>query len=210
MAGLNARVGVTTPMKPLFAAACVACTLAASAAVAWSPTVAGDKELKDGQPVSEVEPAPDGAVLIHAAIDIPAPPKVVWGVMNDCSKYNRLVVTTTSCRIVQSDPAHGTEVREIVTRGNLIVPTMHNVIRVDLQPYTLMRFRKAGGDLRQEQGEWRLQALDGGAGTRVIYENLLAADILAPAPLVRAGLRRDTAKVMMNIKRECIAAAKQI
>jgi hypothetical protein len=195
-------------MKPLFAAACAASALTASAAVAWSPTVAADRDLKDGLPVSEVEAAPDGAVLIHAAIDIPAPPKVVWAVMNDCSKYNRLVVTTTSCRIVQSDANHTFEVREIVTRGNLFVPTMHNVVRVELQPYTLMRFHKAGGDLKQEEGEWRFQALDGGAGTRVIYENLLNADILAPAPLVRAGMRRDTAKVMLNIKRECVAAAK--
>jgi hypothetical protein len=85
---------------------------------------------------------------------------------------------------------------------------MHNVVRVDLQPYTLMRFKKAGGDLKVEQGEWRFEALDGGAGTRVIYENLLNADIAAPAPLVRAGMRRDTAKVMMNLRRECVAAAK--
>jgi hypothetical protein len=195
-------------MKSVFAAACAALTLAGSAALAWSPTIAADRDLRDGRPVSEVESAADGAVQIHAAIDIPAPPKVVWAIMNDCSKYNRLVVTTTSCRVVQTDAGHTFEVREIVTRGNLIVPTMRNIVRVDLQPYTLMRFKKAGGDLKVEQGEWRFEALDGGAGTRVIYENLLNADIAAPAPLVRAGMRRDTAKVMMNLRRECVAAAK--
>jgi hypothetical protein len=191
-------------MKCLFAAACAASSLAATAALAWAPTVSGDRDLKAGQPVSEVEAAPDGAVLIHAAIDIPAPPKVVWAVMNDCARANHLVVTVTSCRILQSDPAHGTEVRETVTKGNFIVPTIHNVVAENLQPYTLIRFKKAGGDLKQEAGEWRLQPMDGGAATRVIYENLVAADILAPASLVRAGMRRDTAKVMMNLKHECM------
>jgi hypothetical protein len=193
-------------MMPIFAVALAASTPIASPAHAWAPAAAAEKDLRGGHPVSEVEAAPDGAVLIHAAIDIPVPPKVVWGVMNDCNKANRLVVTVTSCRILQSDPAHGTEVRETVTRGNLIVPTIHNVVREEMQPYSLIHFKKAGGDLKQEEGEWRLVALDGGSGTRVIYENLVGADILAPAPLVRAGMRRDTAKVMLNLKRECIAA----
>jgi hypothetical protein len=193
-------------MMSLFAAALAASSVVASTALAWAPAAVNERDLRDGRAVSEVEAAPDGAVLIHAAIDIQAPPKVVWTVMNDCAKANRLVVTVTSCRILQSDPAHGTEVRETVTSGNLFVPTIHNVVREDLQPYTLIRFRKAGGNLRQEQGEWRLVALDGGNSTRVIYENLVAADILAPASLVRAGMRKDTAKVMMNLKRESLAS----
>jgi hypothetical protein len=41
----------------------------------------------------------------------------------------------------------------------------------------------------------------------VIYENLVSADIMAPAPLVRAGMRKDVAKVMINLKRESIAGA---
>jgi Polyketide cyclase / dehydrase and lipid transport len=189
-------------------ASCLAVScLSASAAPAWAPTATGEQELRDGRPVSQVDAAPDGAVLIHAAIDIPAPPKVVWTVMSDCARANRLVVTVTSCRILESDPAHNTEVRETVTKGNLIVPTIHNVVREELQPYTVIKFQKAGGDLREEQGEWRLVALQGGAGTRVIYENLVSADIMAPAPLVRAGMRKDVAKVMINLKRECITGS---
>ncbi|HEY1928624.1 MAG TPA: SRPBCC family protein [Caulobacteraceae bacterium] len=189
-------------------ASCLAVScLSATAAPAWAPTASGEQDLKDGRPVSQVDPAPDGAVLIHAAIDIPAPPKVVWSVMSDCAKANRLVVTVTSCRILESDPAHNTEVRETVTKGNFIVPTIHNVVREQLQPYSVIKFQKAGGDLKEEQGEWRLVALQGGTATRVIYENLVSADIMAPAPLVRAGMRKDVAKVMINLKRESIAGA---
>ncbi|MBV8684159.1 MAG: SRPBCC family protein [Caulobacteraceae bacterium] len=185
-------------------ASCLAIScLSASAAPAWAPTASGEQQLKDGHPVSQVDPAPDGAVMIHAAIDIPAPPKVVWTVMSDCSKANRLVVTVMSCRILESDPAHNTEVRETVTKGNFIVPTIQNVVREELQPYSVIKFQKAGGNLKEEQGEWRLVALQGGTVTRVIYENLVSVDVAAPAYLVRAGMRRDVAKVMINLKREC-------
>ena len=61
-------------------------------------------------------------------------------------------------------------------------------------------------DLKVEEGEWRFEPLNGGRGTRVIYVNRIAANIMAPAMLVREGLRNDTPKVLMNLKRECMAA----
>jgi len=180
-------------------------SLAAGVAWAWAPTPEVARTLVQGQPWSDVSPADDGAGLIHAAIDIAAPPKTVWAVMTDCKLANRLVVTLTSCKIIQGDLQHGWDVREQVTRGNFFVPTIHNVVHNDYQPYTLIKFRKAGGDLRIEEGEWRLEPLPGG-GTRVTYVNLVAANILAPASLVRAAMKRDTAKVLVNLRRECVAA----
>ncbi len=181
--------------------------LSALALVGWAPPDSADRDLQEGKPFSEVAPAPDGAVLIHAAIDIAAPPKVIWDVMHDCRYAARLVTTVTLCRILQADPAHDTDVRETVTRGNFFVPTISNVVREDYQPYQVIRFRKAGGNLKEEQGEWRLIPLQGGV-TRVTYENLVGADILAPAPLVREGMKRDTAKVLINLQREAVAAAR--
>jgi hypothetical protein len=89
------------------------------------------------------------------------------------------------------------------------MPTVHNVFRSDYQPYSVIRFRKAGGDLKVEDGEWLLQPLNGGTATRVIYINHVDANILAPAALVRAVMRRDTPKVMVNLRRESLAAAKR-
>jgi hypothetical protein len=173
---------------------------------AWGPTPSQQRALADGQPLSEVSAAADGAALLHAAIEIPAPPRAVWQVMSDCRFAQKLIVSLTSCRILQGDAEHnGWDVRETVTRGNFFVPTIHNVVRADYQPFSLIRFRKAGGDLRIEEGEWRLESLNNGAATRVVYENRVAANILAPASLVREGLRRDTAKVLVNLRRESIA-----
>ena len=185
-----------------------ALTCVATAADAWAPDPGEQAVLVSGRPFSEVIASVDGAGQIQAAIDIAAPPKVVWTVMNDCNGMHRIVLSMTSCRILSADPRHGWDVREQITKGNLFVPTIRNVVRNDYQPYTLIRFRKAGGDLKSEEGEWRLEPLDGGAGTRVIYVNRVAANITAPAPLVREGMKRDTAKVLVNLRRVCIEVAK--
>jgi hypothetical protein len=107
--------------------------------------------------------------------------------------------------VISSDPAGAWDVREQVTRGNLIMPTIHNIYRSDYQPYSLIRFHRVAGDLKLEEGEWRLAPLDGGRGTQVIYVNRIAADIKAPAPIVREGLRASTPKVLENLRRETLA-----
>ena len=175
------------------------------AAGAWAPDASAMRDLGSGQPYSEVAAADGGAGLIHAVIDIPAPPRTVWMVMNDCRYIRRLITSAVDCHVVQGDARSGWDIKETVTKGNFFIPTIHNIYRSDYQPYSLIRFRKAGGDLRVEQGEWRLESLNNGAGTRVIYENLIAANIMAPAPLVREGLRKDTAKVLANLRRESLA-----
>jgi hypothetical protein len=193
-------------VKALFVGLAGLLAFAAEGAQAWAPDASALRNLGGGQPYSEVAPAQDGAGLIHAVIDIPAPPKVVWMVMNDCRYIRRLITSAIDCHVVQGDAARtGWDIKETVTKGNFFIPTIHNIYRSDYQPYSLIRFRKAGGDLRVEQGEWRLESLNNGTGTRVIYENLIAANIMAPAPLVREGLRKDTAKVLANLRRESLA-----
>ena len=197
------------PVKPLITLFALLAASLPAAAFAWAPDAGQQRQLAGGKTVSEVSPADDGAGLIHAAIDIAAPPKVVWSVMNDCRFIRKLITSAVDCRILQGDALRGGwDVRETVTKGGFFIPTIHNVYRSDYQPYSLIRFRKAGGNLRVEEGEWRLEALNGGGGTRVIYVNLVAANILAPASLVREGMRKDTAKVLVNLRRESLAIAR--
>ena len=196
-------------MRP--AAVVVLAIVAAPAcpAFAWAPDQRVEKTLAQGQAWAEVLPDTDGAGLIHAAIDIAAPPKTVWSVMTDCRLAAKLVATVTSCKVLQSDPQARWDVREQVTRGGLFFPALHNVYRSDYQRYSLIRFHRLSGDLKIDEGEWRLEPLDGGAGTRVIYVNRVAVNLFAPAFLVRAGIKNDTPKVLMNLRRESLAAVHQ-
>jgi hypothetical protein len=190
-------------------AALGAVLISATGALAWAPDAQLQRELVRGESWAEVLPAGDGAGLIHAAIDIAAPPRVVWAVMTDCRMASRLVISVTSCTVMQGDQRTGWDVREQVTRGNFFVPVIHNVFRSDYQPYSLIRFHRLSGDLKIEEGEWRLEPINGGAGTQVTYVNRLAANILAPAFAVRASMKKDTPKVLLNLRRESLAAARR-
>ncbi len=174
--------------------------------LAWAPTASTERTLRGGAAWAEVLPDADGAALIRAAVDIHAAPQTVWAVMTDCRLAFRLIADLSSCTVLEGDQRKGWDVREQVTHGNLFLPDIHNVVHSDYQPYSLIRFRRVGGDLKIEDGEWRLEALDGGTGTRVIYINRVKANILAPAFLVRAGIRASTPKVMLALRRESLAA----
>ena len=172
----------------------------------WVPGDSVKRALDSGAAWSEVKPSTQGANEIRAAVDIDASPKTVWTVMNDCKVAPRIIATLTRCEIVEGDMQKGWDVREQVTRGNLFVPTLRNRVRGDYEPYRHIRFHRVGGDLRIEEGEWRLEPLKGGAATRLFYRNRVAVAVLAPAFIVREGLKRDTAKVMTNLRRECLLA----
>jgi hypothetical protein len=185
----------------------LAACLSATPLLAWSPTPDTQKTLRNGRAWAEVLPDANGAVLIRAAVDIAAPPSTVWAVMTDCRLASRLISDLASCTVLQGDQRRGWDVRDQFSRGNLFLPDIHNVVRSEYTPYSLIRFQKAGGNLKIEAGEWRLESMDGGAATRVIYINRVKADILVPAPLVRAGLRGSTPKVLLALRRESLAAA---
>lgn len=173
---------------------------AATAASAWSPTAEAVATVATGKPwVSvTVDPASEAAI-IHAAIDIPAPPQKVWTAMIDCRNAARMVANVTRCQILSQGP--GWDVREHVTRGGPLIPSIRNVFRSDYEPYRRIRFHRVEGDLRTMEGAWGLIPLNGGKGTRVTYENRLSVRIFAPPALIRAGLRKDTPKVLENLRR---------
>jgi len=196
------------PVHLFFGAAAVLLFIASStlAAVAhWSPSPVAVASVTQGRVFIEVLAEPGSNTgIIHAAIDIPAPPARVWAVMTDCAR-TPVLMANTSCRIVSGDMRSGSDVREQISGRNLIFPAMHNVVRVDYTPVSLMRFRRTGGDFQTLEGEWRLEPISNGAGTRVIYVNRLAVNLPIPSPLMREGMRRDVPRMLMNLRREALA-----
>lgn len=183
----------------------VAIWLASTASAhAFDLTSKANAALERGEAYAEVTPDPDGvAGHVRAVIDINAPIQKVWRTMTDCAAAKAMISTLSGCRVVEGDQARGWDIREHITRRNLVFPGMRIVFRSDYEPYNLIRFHLVEGDLKVQQGEWRLQALDGGRRTRVFYENRLAVDWPVPKALMREALRRDTPKVLMNLRRVC-------
>lgn len=164
---------------------------AASAALAAS---------SEGPPRVSVTLDPDGeSALINASIDIPAPAQKVWSAMTDCNATRAMIRSLIQCRVVKT--GEGWDVREHVTRGGPLWPSFRYVFRSDYEAGRRIRFRKLDGNLKTFEGEWDLAPLNGGETTRVTYRTRMGAQIFAPPMLVRAGLRKDTPRVLEGLRR---------
>jgi hypothetical protein len=191
----------------LIASLLAAAALFATPALAWQPPADAMTALRAGGAWADVNAEPQGVGLIHGVVDIAAPPQAVWRVMTDCRETPKLIASSDPCRVMSADPKGAWDVREQVTRGGLLMPTIHNIYRSDYQPFSLIRFHRVGGDLKLEDGSWQLLPLNGGRATRVIYTNRIATNLLAPAALVEAALKNDTPKVLINLRREVMRGA---
>ncbi len=178
---------------------------AAGPALAWDPGPEAEQRLSRGQVWLEVRPDPAGASgLVRAGLDIEAPPDTVWAVMLDCQLAPRMVSNLKSCKVLERDPGGRWDVREQVAKP-LLFPPMRTVFHSDYDPPHGFRFHRTGGDLPVLEGEWRLQPLDGGRRTRVLYESRAELPFDAPGPLARILLRQEIAAALQGLKRECLA-----
>ncbi len=180
--------------RPFALLAVVTLALMVSAIAARSALAGG------GQPWVSVTLDPDGeSALINAAIDIPAPAERVWAAMTDCNATRLMIRSLIQCRVFSA--GNDWDIREHVTRGGPLWPSFHYVFRSDYDTGRSIRFHKVEGNLKTFEGSWDLAPLNGGRATRVTYQTRMAAQIFAPAFMVRAGLRKDTPRVLETLRR---------
>lgn len=156
---------------------------------------------------AEVHPDGDGVSgVVFGAVEIDAPPAVVWRTITDCGRAGRMAPSVKSCRITLRDPAGRWDVREMTVRSGLM-PAFRTQFRSEFTPPRSIRFRCTAGDIRTCDGEWRLQALEGGR-TLVLYENRASSPFPAPAIVARAAMRMDLAEALRALRREAEAAGR--
>ena len=178
---------------------------AARPALAWQPGPEAEARLAHGQAWLDVRPDPAGASgLIRAGIEIDAAPDTVWAVMLDCRLAPRMVSNLQSCRVLERDPKGRWDEREEVTRP-MLLPPVRLVFRADYDPPRGYHFHRTGGDLPVLEGDWRLEPLDGGRRTRVLYESRAALPFAVPGALARMMLRQEIAAALNGLRRECLA-----
>lgn len=176
------------------------------AAANWALSPAVVTRLEAGEVHAEVGPAPAPAAgVVHGAVDIAAPPEVVWDTILDCHRAGRMAPGVRSCRVVERDPAGRWDVREMTVRWAVVAPTFRTVFRSEFAPGRI-RFRCVSGDIRYCSGEWRLEPIGQGR-TRVLYENRASSPISAPVVVSRAGMRGEVARALKALKREAESRA---
>jgi uncharacterized protein YndB with AHSA1/START domain len=144
------------------------------------------------------------AARVTAAIDISAPPQIVYAVMLDCALALKIVSGLESCRVTERSADGTWDVREHIISISVLLPRIRNVFRSDYQRNRSIRFRRVDGDLKLSDGEWRLQPLAGGTATRVTYRSHVALSAPVPGPLVRAAIRYDIPGMLLALRRESL------
>ena len=165
---------------------------------------ASDFAVKDDGVAGESHADDQGRGVVHASIDIAAPPAVVFRIILDCDRAARMSPGVKHCRVVSRAP-DGTEIREHAVKWTFFMPTLRSTSRVTLEPDRRVGFTCIGGDIRACEGSWTLEPLDGGARTRVTYDLWATAPFAVPARLISGMMRRDVPASLKALRRECEA-----
>jgi carbon monoxide dehydrogenase subunit G len=141
----------------------------------------------------------DSRAHVQAAVHIHAPPQLVWDVLEDCDEASSFIPGLRRCRRVAAAADRSWEVIEHEFKYSWLMPTIHSVFRMDNQPPERMQFRRLSGDLKDEQGIWRLiRAADG--STTVEYEVEIDPGFWIPRTLVRHTLRKELPAALLALR----------
>jgi len=173
--------------------------------LALASATAGRAAPPEPAPTIDIRPDAQGASgVVRATIDIDAPPARVWAVMVDCAEAPRLMVNVRSCRVLDHDPAGRWDIREQVTNASLL-PAVRMVLRSEYDYPHSVRFHRIDGDFKVLEGSWLLEPIDGGNRTRVTYQSRMTPPFAMPNFIVRAVLRKDLPRTLINLRTACEA-----
>ena len=180
-------------------------------AIAWAqdPSPAWLRQIEAGEVALEAHVEANGrGGAVRAMIDIDASPQTVWTAILDCRRAARMTPSVKSCRVLSQDETGRLELREHVVKWSFLLPALHSTSRLTLDPYRRIAFRCEGGDIKDCEGQWLLEPLDGGKATRVTYENRATAPFGLPNGLATMAMRRDVPAALRALRRESETAAR--
>ena len=142
----------------------------------------------------------DGALDVFGAIDVDASPQEIWNLMTDCTRGMELVKGMLSCTVLETEPGGAADIREQVFTLGFLMPNAKTRFRSVYEPYKNITIRRTGGDMRIQDAVWSLTPQANGL-TRVSYRGTILLKFPVPGPLIKRATRKDTPKIMQNIKR---------
>ena len=191
----------------------VAVMVLAAPALAWAqgqePSPDWLRKIANGDIALAAHTDPSGrGGEVRAMIAIAAPPQTVWSLILDCDRAAKMTPSVKSCVVLSRDAAGRVELRQHVVRWSFLLPALHSTSRLTLDPYRRIAFRCEGGDIKDCEGEWRLEPLENGKATRVTYQNRATAPFGLPNGVTTMAMRRDVPAALRALRRESVAAAR--
>ena len=161
------------------------------------------ERLSKGRPIVRVtrDQQGDAAALIFGAVDIRAPRSVVWDIMLDCDLAPDIVPGLKACKIVDHGEDGLWDIREHHVSIGAIFSDFVNIFKSDYIPNQEIRFHLIGGDLKTQEGVWRLESTGADQpSTRVYYRARLAIGKPVPRFLIRRTIRKDIPRILNALK----------
>jgi uncharacterized protein YndB with AHSA1/START domain len=158
--------------------------------------VAGQVVVATANPVDPARPRGQ----IRAAVRISASPEAIWSVMTDCRQMLLFLPELKGCRRIDGAADGSWEDIEHEVRYSWLLPTIRYVIRARYDPPHRIDFRRVSGDLKEEEGTWRLIETAEGSATVVEYEVYVDPGFWIPQFLLARSLRKDLPAALTRLK----------
>lgn len=140
-----------------------------------------------------------GVVHMRFAIEVAAPPQVIWQVLKACELSPEYVPTVLSCRSIEKIDGDRAEVFAQTVKPAFFIPSFEHVFRLDYQPYTHIGVHRVSGPLAQLDGNWWLVPRPDGV-ILLIHELTVDPGLPIPRFFVRATMKRDVPKILLAVR----------
>jgi hypothetical protein len=197
------KVGFLASMVLALASAAHSPAFAQSTASAQSPALS-DQPSEQRLAAGEVEVHAAVGENHHggqvtAAVMIHARPETVWRVMHECEEAPSYIPGLKRCRRLGAAADGSWEIIEHEVKYSWLMPAIRTVLRLDYRPWTI-DFKSLSGDLKAEQGSWRVTRSADSSATIVEYELYVDPGFWVPPALVRASLRKELPEALEALR----------
>jgi hypothetical protein len=159
-------------------------------------------------PWVKAEATSGSSAQVSATIDIAAPTSVVFATLKDCAHAHEFMPKLVSCRIMETGPGGGWEIREHKLNAGALRGVMRNVFRIEFDTNRRIEFHRVDGDWKVSEGVWTMSPIPG--GTHLAYTTRAAVNGPVPVSMMRSAIAKGMPEALLAIRKECVARAKRI
>ena len=160
--------------------------------------------LARGEVIAKATSVPSAGLVrafdVRAAIQVRARPEEVFAIMTNCATAAQWVPHLHRCQVIDKAADRSWELIEHEVDYSWLLPRFRYRFRADYVANRRIRFRNAGGDLRDNDGLWILEPVDNGRRTNVLYQVRLGPRIYIPGWLYRQSLLHELPDLLRAIR----------
>jgi uncharacterized membrane protein len=140
---------------------------------------------------------------VRAALQINAPPEVVFRTMISCADALQYVPHLRSCRVRARGPDDSWLLVEHEIDFGWYAPRIRWVSRADMTANRKITFRQVSGDFRANEGSWELEPSADGSRTLLLYRIYIDPPGYVPNWLARSTFKRELPQMLTDLRRRC-------